>query len=337
MLEPQDPPGAMFRRARAPISALLSIAMGTSLNAGNVLADSAPPAAAQVGYTSNTFSSDFVSSDLTASIVDKKNTKNRGFKWYLWNLFSAQADPDNVVLNSDGTVTLLGTPAQNGQIVTAVTYTGTNSFAGTAFGGGAYFEAEMKFDPKTVEANGGVDNWPAFWALQIEGNVTGSAQWPGQSSQYIHSVEADFFEAGHYNPLPLESGYGGSLHDWYGVRNKTCGSGLCQAKMTFGDAFRVVPTGTNFNQFHRYGFLWVPATSSSAGYAKFYFDGQQLGPAQQWTLYANQAPPAEGQPWAFGIIDQRHLFLILGTGKGQPLTIRSVNAWQKGAGSNWSY
>lgn len=311
----------------------VAVIVGMNLNPRIACATSAPPEAAQVGYATNTFSSSF-----SSSTVDLKNTKNRGFKWYLWNLFSARANPDNVVLNPDGTVTLLGAPAQNGQLVTAVTYTATNTFAGVAFGGGAYFEAEMKFDPKTVAAAAHVGNWPAFWALQLEGNLVGSAQWPGQNANYAHNIEADFFEAGHYNPEPKSPGYGGSLHDWYGVYGQTCGSGtLCEADMAFSTAFRVVPAGTDFNQYHRYGFLWVPATKTSAGYAKFYFDDQQLGAAQEWQLYENQPPPAAGQPWAYGIIDQRHLFLTIGTGQSQPLTVRSVNVWQRGTSSNLAY
>ncbi len=316
------------------LGALLAVAAAAVANLGaqSAFAQSPPPEAAQVGYTTNTFTSVF-----NSSTVDLKATKNKGYKWYLWDLFSAKANPANIVLNSDNTVTLLGTPAQNGQIVTAVTYTATNTFAGTAFGGGAYFEAEMKFDPQTVLAAGNVDNWPSFWALQVEGNMVGSDQWPGQAAGYRHSIETDFFEAGHYNPQPKSPGYGGSMHDWYGITGKTCDPGLCQAKMPFSSAFRVVPAGTDFNQFHRYGFLWVPATKTSMGFAKFYFDDQQLGPAQEWTLYTGQAPPAENQSWAFGILDQRHLFLTIGTGANQPLTVRSVNVWQSGTASNFSY
>ena len=312
------------------VAITLAMAAGMTLNA---FAASAPPEAAQAGYTTNTFSSSF-----TSATVDMKNTKNKGFQWYLWNLFSVQANPAGVVLNSDGTVTLLGTPYFNGQLVTAVTYTATNTFAGTAFGGGAYIEAEMQFDPKVVQAASanGSSGWPSFWALSIEGNVAGrSDQWPGQSAGYVHSVETDFFEAD--APQAKPPGYGGAMHDWYGIYNKTCGQGLCQAKLSNGAGLRVVPTGTDFAQFHRYGFLWVPATATSAGYAKFYFDDQQLGPAQDWQLYTNQPPPALGQPWAFGVLDQLHMFLILGTGPLQPLTVRSVNVWQANGTSNLNY
>jgi hypothetical protein len=293
----------------------------------HTFAASPPPEAAQVGYSTNTFSSNF-----TTATVDLKNTKNKGFQWYLWDLYSVHPNPANVVLNSDGTVTLLGTPQFNGQLVTAVPYAATNTFAGNAFGGGAYFEAEMKFDPQTVQA--ATQGWPAFWALSIEGNGYGSTQWPGQSAGYVHSVETDFFEKMRYSPQ-TPAGYGGSLHDWYGIYKQTCSKGFCEETSSTG--YRPVPAGTDFTQFHRYGFLWVPATASSAGYAKFYIDDQQLGPAQNWQLYTNQPPPAADQPWAFGVLDQRHQFLILGTGPSQPLTVRAVNVWQRAAASNLAH
>jgi hypothetical protein len=321
-------------RAKLTSTAMMlaaTLLVGCGLFAPVIHAASAPPAAAEVGYTVNSFSSTF-----STATVDLKNTKNRGYQWYLWDLFGNTADPNAVVLNGDGTATLLGTTvAQYGQLVTAVQYTATNSFVGSGFGGGAYIEAELKFDPKQVAAAANVNNWPAFWALQIEGNITpGAAQWIGQESGYVHSLEADFFEAGHYSPQTPKTGYGGSLHDWYGIANKTCNPGLCQADMPWGTALRLAPVATDYTQFHRYGFLWVPATQTSLGYAEYFFDGEQMGVATKWQLFTGQAPPAIGRPWAFGILDQRHMFLILGTGKSQPLTVRSVNVWQGGTSGN---
>ena len=39
-------------------------------------------------------------------------------------------------------------------------------------------------------------------------------------------------------------------------------------------------------------------------------------------------------PWTFGILDQQHVVLILGTGPGEPMTIESVNVWQASAANN---
>jgi hypothetical protein len=294
-------------------------------------AAAAPPPASQVGYTINSFSSNF-----TASTVDVQGTKNRGFKWYYWDLYSTRADPKSVVLNPDGSVTLHGDgTGAAGQLVTAVQYTATNSYVGATFSGGAYVEAELKFDPKAVAAASAVQAWPAFWALQLEGNILPNlSQWHGQAAGYLHSIELDFFEANHYAAGTLATAYGGAMHDWYGVLDKTCGHGLCQASMPYRTGMRLAPNGTDFDQFHRYGFLWVPATVSTMGYAEFYFDGEQVGPTQQWELFADQPPPPTNQRWAFGVLDRRHLFLILGTGQTQPMTVRSVNVWQRDTSAN---
>lgn len=292
---------------------------------------SSPPAAAVgVGYETNTFSSNF-----TQETVDTKATKQSGFLWYNWDLFGYKSDPDAIELNPDGSVTILGDKTgAHGKLVSAVQYRATNSFVGVAFGGGAYIEAELKFDPYGILRKDR-KGWPAFWSLPLEGNVLpGKFQWEGQPKGFVHSIEADFFEDIGSGPGSVLHSYGASLHDWYGIYDKTCSPGLCQVGMPYKDGLRVVPEGTNFNQYHKYGFLWVPATPTSNGYARFYFDGVQVGPEQKWIQFTNQPPPPTGQPWAFGILDQQHIFLILGTSVGQPMTVKSVNVWQKSDQSN---
>jgi hypothetical protein len=97
---------------------------------------------------------------------------------------------------------------------------------------------------------------------------------------------------------------------------------------------RIPPAGINFRQFHTYGFLWVPATATTRGYMDAYFDGHVIGHRVYWTKYTSQAPTPVGKTWAFGRIDQEHLFFILGTGVGEPFTVKSVNVWQRNAASN---
>jgi hypothetical protein len=97
---------------------------------------------------------------------------------------------------------------------------------------------------------------------------------------------------------------------------------------------RVAPAGTDYNQFHTYGFLWVPATSTTRGSMSAYFDGQLIGNTVTWTEYTNQPPTPVGQPWAFGRIDQQHLYFILGTGVGEQFTLKSVNVWQRDGSHN---
>ena len=92
-----------------------------------------PPVAAAQGFNDNTFSSNF-----TAQTVDMNRTQNRGFKWYMFNLFSKKASATGVELNSDGSVTLVGdNTGAGGQLMSVNPYYGTNTWTGTAFGGGA--------------------------------------------------------------------------------------------------------------------------------------------------------------------------------------------------------
>jgi|SRR5882724_388246 len=289
----------------------------------------APAEATAHGYTVNTYSSDF-----TAQTVDMNHTLNRGYKWYLYDIFGKKANPLNIRLNSDGSVTLLGDATQ-GELMSATPYPGTNSYVGTAFGGGAYIEAVFHYDPAQVmaaHANGARVIWPSFWSLPMEGSIFPNAdQWPGQPTGYKHHVEVDMFEADLFN---YPTAYGVGLHDWYGIPNKTCAVGLCGVGMLNPSGVRVPPAGTNFTQYHTYGFLWVPATATTSGSMSAYFDGQLVGHTRTWTQYTNQPPTPVGQPWLFGRMDQQHIFFILSTGYGQPYTIKSVNVWQKNASSN---
>jgi hypothetical protein len=290
-----------------------------------------PDEATAHGYTVNTFSSNF-----TAQTVDMNSSLNRGYKWYLFDMYSKKANPLGIKLNSDGSVTLLGdTTGALGELSSVAPYQGTNTFVGTAFGGGAYIEAVFHYDPAQVTAthvNGGRVAWPSFWSLPMEGTIIrGTNQWPGQPTGYEHNVEADMFEADLFN---YPTAYGVGLHDWYGIPNKTCAGGLCGVGMVNPSGERVPPKGTDFRQYHTYGFLWVPATATTSGSMSAYFDGQLIGHTVTWTRYTNQPPTPVGQPWRFGRLDQQHMFFILRTGQGQPYTIQSVNVWQKNASSN---
>lgn len=120
------------------------------VNMNEVHSQSAPKQATAVGYSVRTFSTVAFNS----STVDTTNSHNKGFQWYPWNFFSQPVvNLSRIVLNSqDGSVTLQGEPGtNNGQLTTATTsYSSTCPIIGTAFGGGAYFEATFSFDPNVV-------------------------------------------------------------------------------------------------------------------------------------------------------------------------------------------
>jgi len=288
-----------------------------------------PPPAAAHGFNENTFSSNF-----TTKTVDMNDTQNRGFKWYIYDLFSKKASATGVQLNSDGSATLVGDKTgAGGALMSINAYFGTNTYVGTAFGGGAYIEAVLHYDPAQVDAvhAGGVRApYPSFWGLPMEGNVIlGANQWPGQPAGYVHNVEADFFEADYVQSTM----YGVGAHDWYGIKGKTCAN-LCVVSFQNPSGARIAPAGTDMKQFHTYGFLWVAATASTDGVISAYFDGVLIGATRTWTQYTDQAPTPVGKTWTFGRLDQQHMFFILGAGVGEPMTVKSINVWQKNTASN---
>ena len=308
-----------------------TILMSTCLQCTPVIAAQAPSPASQAGYTQNTFSANFTSSN-----VDIANSKDPGYSWYLWNLYGSHASPAAIGLNSDGSVTLAGdTVGPGGELMTATAARNSAGFVGTAFGGGAYIEATFKFNPADViRANN--KYWPAFWSLALEASVRpGANQWPGQAHGFQHQIEVDFFEyllQGYGGP---QNAYSSSMHDWYGIYKSTCPPGLCQVGFEFNESKRLAPAGTDFTQYHTYGSLWVPATSAASGYIQFFFDGEPIGAVRKWSQYTDQPPTnPKQQPWAFGVLDRQHLVLILGTGPQEPMTVQSVNVWQASASQN---
>ncbi|QIP05542.1 hypothetical protein [Bradyrhizobium symbiodeficiens] len=302
------------------------------LSAGFVHAEEAlpdvPPQAAAVGYKVRTFAAAF-----TAQEVDVANTVRQGFKWYPYRFFGSVPKLDSLVLNQDGSITLLGdVTGPNGEIASAVDVRGPEKFRGTAFGGGGYFEATFRFDPRDVvrtEFRG----WPSWWGMAIEHMAKlDTRQWPGQPEGYERFIEADFFEydLSDYVKSGRLNYYGGALRDWFGREEKL------EPMPAWSRLFiREVPADTDFTQYHRYGFLWVPATSASVGYAEYYFDGRRIGARLAWKKYVDEGPPPK-PPRMFSIIDRNHLVLILGTGPGQPMTVKSVSVWQASGAENWT-
>jgi hypothetical protein len=211
---------------------------------------------------------------------------------------------------------------------------------GLAFGGGAYFEAILQFDPAKT-AQGKPKAWPSFWSLSIEhaAGLSGE-QWPGQQTGYVHFIEPDFFEYDVWSFAP-RSYYGGAIHDWYGIFRATCpGKAFCGVTNAGGGGtaftnFKIqTTTATDFTKPHKFGLLWVPATPTTKGYAEYYFDGKATADRVTWDIYANQPPPPGLAPWTFGIVDRQHLVLIISTGINQPLTVASVSVWQSSVNKN---
>jgi len=265
----------------------------------------APPQAAAAGYTTLTFGPD---------VTIGKN-------WHRMNFFGLNPSTMNVAQNDDGSVTVAGPWTFNAQISSARMGGSLEGWSGIAFGGGGYFEATLKWDnlyngygqPRST-------GWPAWWANDIEGmSNLYNTKWPGVAPPIARNIEVDFME---YWSLTK---WGAALHDWYGTKNLVVGA-------------TTELSGTNGNAVHRYGFLWIPATASTKGRAEFYFDGTlQPQMTRTWNLHDRNSrpPPVEGTT-AWSHLDTRHLALLLGSGRGNPMTVYKVVVWQKSSANNIS-
>jgi hypothetical protein len=316
-----------FRRfIRLPVSVMFLLFISTPIIV--VAAPiSVPSQARAVGYDDLTFTSHF--SRASVGIAVKPQT---GFKWYTWNFFGQLAQPSELKFNADHTLTLLGGhTGPNGQIATAARINGPNDFVGRAFGGGAYIEASLKFSPADVKAAHYIGH-PSFWSMAIE-NL---ANYDGFKKKSEHGssdfMEADFFEYDMSRYLHVNNVYGGTLHNWFGVWKKTCRHGWCD--ISTSSPVMYVPRDTNWNLFHSYGFLWVPATAKRTGYAQFYFDNKPVGKRINWSMCSKAGSSIVTSQSAYCVLDRQHLVLILGTGIGEPMTVRSVHVFQHSAKSN---
>jgi hypothetical protein len=294
-----------------------------------------PSPARAAGYLTNTFSSDVsVNQGFTTSTVDMSRTYASGFQWYYWKFFG-ESTPNASVLNGDGTISVSSGPG-NANICSCGSISGNPNYVGTAFGGGAYFDAEISLNP--VGANTGTI-WPAWWGMALEHLapiLANGYQWSGQASNYFHFIETDFFEL---IPPPIGStfNYDATLHDWYGQFGITCPPGFCEtsSNSSVATANQVqVPTNFNWNLPHHVSMLWIPATDSSNGSITFYLDEVAvIGPILYSQFTTQSPPPTTSTPWTFGVIDQQHIALILGGG-GNPLNVNAVNVWQLNDSNN---
>ncbi len=291
-----------------------------SSSSGNGGNNDIPALAAALGYTNNTFTSTFDSSQ-----VDMNDTLDQGYKWYISRPFGAGATPvSGITLNTDGSVTLQYNGDVNTGILSAANKGGT--WVGSVFGGGGYFEATFKFDPTAVTGSG----WPAWWGLPIEKVADlPDYQWPGQAAGYDHYTETDFFE---YFPGSPATNWYGSMIDWSGIYSNG------YPVMINNWQINTIATSADFRQYHKYGWLWVPATSAAKGYVIYYFDNVQTPDTVSWVQFHTNMTPADFTNLGalYGVIDQEHITLILGSGAQGAMTIQSVKVWQKNGDYNGS-
>jgi hypothetical protein len=303
----------------------LAFSAATSFGFGT---EPAPVPAISAGYQVQTFDTRF-----DESTVDLSNSRRPSYRWFRWQFLGRPAsNADRLELNRDHSVTLLGDPKEkNGNLATAAPADNDRGFVGVAFGGGAYFEAVIRFNPAAVDLTRG---WPAFWSVALE-HLIGmkSVHWQGQEHGFRHFVEADIFE---YNALSGADRYCGALHSWYGVWNRTCQRGYCDVATSPQESMRVIPKKSDFATYHRYGLLWVPATHDREGFVEYYLDGERLGCRTSWRRFTEEKPnlAVKDKSKMFSVIDQQHLVLVLVTGYEEPMQVRSVKVWQKDEKAN---
>jgi hypothetical protein len=282
------------------IHKLKLLLLGAALT--QTVAASPPPPAAAVGYNVLTFG---------PSLTIGRN-------WFpmAWN--GVNPARTGVTQNADGSISIAGGGGNryNAQLVSVSPAPhGMHGFKGAAFGGGGYFEATLSFKNPPAGWSPTADGWPAWWGTGVESNF------PRKLPQ---NVEADFMEFMDKGA----AGFSAGMHNWYGSGSDLDSSNLgINTKVT-------LPAYTDFAKPHRYGWLWVPATSSSQGYTKVYFDGVQVGPTHTWDKNNGAAKPGPGGSSPFSALDAQHLQLVLGTGSANPMTVYNVSVWQKSASDN---
>jgi hypothetical protein len=280
-----------------------------------------PAAAAAAGYNTMTYGPNVT--------IDSN--------WYPFTFYGSGAQPAGYTTqNADGSLYFSGTGHSSGDgAATAAHSSSGNKWTGTAFGGGAYFETVLSF---TGQGSGPYNNGgPAFWMLDIEHTSQGPyvVSWPNVSKNSAGDPYDDYFEV---DVMQYDSGpysYQENISNWYGYPPTKSTSNPYTGGGGNGDV--KVPTSTNFAEYHTYACLWVPATPSTQGYLKFYFDGEQNGGTLYWN-YDNPnnpfPPPPQNNASAMSGMDARHMMLILGTGTDQPMTVKSVTVWQASGANN---
>lgn len=284
--------------------------------------------ALEAGYVNKTFSADF--SDLSQFVLKEtfsgaavESLEGVGVSNGIL-IFSEQANKTNIVATAD---------------ISDATFN-----SGVAFGGGGYFEFSLRFDPTdTLTSEQKANGWPAAWALGVS-DTASDFQWTGQAAGYRSQVEVDIMES--LNALydgsdPDTYSYLCHLRHHYGIQYTTCSPS--QWCMVDSKGSYWYPSETDHTQFHKYGMLWIPATASSQGYIKFFFDGVHTGSVlpntvsrtHVWDQYdgSETPPPVEGST-AFNILDNQYLALILNTGTGMKFEAESIEVWQASAANN---
>ena len=330
----------IYKKANAvrclPAAALTGLLAITGCSSTNPVSDQEPipPQALQAGYLTRTYGP-------YPTLDSGKAAQADAALLYVPVFLGHATLASESVQNTDGSVTIFGGVGDhtNGQVASATSAANSAGFTGVAFGGGAYFEATLKFDGwqgAAADPNATSTGWPAFWSLSLEHLLNnGADQWPGQVRGFQHFGEIDFLEYNIAFDEKTDEVYSGSIHEFYGYPNQTCAPAMfCDVQNSYSSKILKVPGNTDFSAYHTYGMLWVPATESEDGFIQWYFDAAPIGHPITWAQFTQQPPSLTAADMDFGIVDLQHLVVILGTGVRYPMTVSAVSVWQKSSASN---
>lgn len=412
-----QPPGNMYPQ-NAPTAAPCLSTVGTQVTNSGCAVNGIPQAASSAGYNTLTYYTALAPAD-----VDTGGTYAAGYALYLQNFYSPHSTSAGVsfqtnqaTLGASGNTSWLFSAGGTGTL-------GAGGWHGSAFGGGFYASASIRFNPynsMVLGSSSGIPGFPGwgFFPLESVLQVSGSLQWPGQATGYIHYSEIDVMEYDVEFTTNNLLDYGATIHDWYGGAVGPCAPISCSVdnSTSGGSSFRnaaVIPspllgtvvgstTGTtaltlsatapswfipgvlitgpnivngttiasgsgtswvmsiastatasaqtftgynlsastfDYNQWHDYGVLWIPATGSTNGSITYYLDGVATSSSVYWTQYVGSAtspPPGlfSVAPWTFGVTDTLHWVLDIGTGNSQPMNVRNIQIWQANTAGN---
>jgi hypothetical protein len=208
--------------------------------------------------------------------IDMNDNRTAGFKFYRFIPFGGGVLPRGGIVIANSVLTLSGGTNYN-YAMGSTCGKGGNQWVGFDVTGGAYFEASIAFEP-LVSAPG----WPAFWSMATE------HLWGGNNEGWI---EANFFEKYWQNKTKYITG-----GHWWDPQDVPA---------------TVFPTvsGYDWEQFHIYGFLWVPGDRW-----RHYRDDVSIVqlPYSSYPFLAN----GDAQRWP----------VILGSG-GHPMQVDWVRVW----------
>ena len=203
---------------------------------------------------------------------------------------------------------------------------GNGNLRGTGFGGGGYFEIEMSIaNPNNITQD--ADGWPAWWSDAIEG---GFNDFPN-TLPYNQHAEVDFVEclgSRNYNGA-------GIIHwsDWY--PQNTGGNAWDYTTGARGIDTTINTSNVPIQNRQKYGWLWVPHTSTAAGFTRVYLNDVQVGPTITWPTgwtSGNKAEDPGDPPWC--VLDFHHRHIMVGTSNNNPMVIYTASVWQRDDSQN---